>query len=698
MKITSANTVILSSIPLRKSVKRYWMSKFERILSNNGVGYAIDKFKTLKGVLLRYRSDPNRHSNLHKYLKQSGFRTNGYLKFLFETMDTQPSYVLNFVQLFSAYRGSSDLWEVSGETKQRLATIKANPKVPKYLVDWTSFLCEVMRKSSKSSAESFVRQIHEKVLHSLEGHYLNPRYEWLRPLVKNHDSDTFSKYWMNWSWRFRKGWTSPVKEEVKEVYPEVYRDYINYESRTYQADYSDWQVMHTTDERTRALSSYSIDFVDSFLKWEERDYLKSLETLSGPAKARICFGGRPGGGLIVGEIQHIPKKGSGDGLRDIAVPNRFIQMALYPFANRIYNLVRNLAHDATFNQDRFDQILTTRVSNTSLYAGSVDLSKATDNLPRAWGFFIVRSISNWLGMDNQTTRSYRLFREVCRANWYDSGRFTRWTVGQPLGTVPSFGLLALTHNCFVESLAAAMGYIHSPYYILGDDIVITNRKLRDRYVRELSSRAIPLSLHKSYDGELTEFAGKVFIANAVPFHVTDHNPITFNSLLDWQFATGIRIPWNNLPRSITSRIYREIGALVPGSTKKSLRKLASSSYDLMISAEIYGRGTSPYHLSDSDWMSKALELYFEFRETEDIIPEGKESIGLTKVNFDQFTILMDERFSNHNGYYLRYAPVILPDWYKKKFRPCATSVSLLAAASAVIQLSESVSREVSVTQ
>lgn len=697
MRTTSANTVILSSIPIRKSVKRYWMSKFERILSNNGVGFAINKFKTLKGALLRYRSDPNRHTNLHKYLKQSGFRTNGYLKCLFETMDTQPSFVLNFVQMFSAYRGSSDLWEVSGQTKQRLSTVKANPIVPRYLRDWTFFLVSVLRKRSRSSAEAFLRQVYDRVQRSFSGNYLNPRYEWLKPLVKNHDINTFSKYWLSWSWRFRKGWSSPVKAEVKEVYPEIYRDYNNYESRTYQADYSDWQVMHVTDSRTRALSAEAIEFVDSFLSEGERDYLKSLQNLSGPAKARICFGGRPGGGLIVGEIQHIPKKGTGDGLRDIAVPNRFIQLALYPFANRIYNLVRNLAHDATFDQNKFDSILTTRVSSTSLYAGSVDLSKATDNLPRSWGFYIVGLVSLSLGMDPEEERSFSLFNEVCKANWYDCGRFTRWTVGQPLGTVPSFGLLALTHNCLVESMAAAMGYLHSPYYILGDDIVITNRKLRARYVKELRSRAIPLSMHKSYDGELTEFAGKIFIANAVPFHVTDHNPITFSSLLDWQFATGIRIPWNNLPRSVTKRIYREIANAVPGSTKKSIRKLASSSYDLMISCEIFGRGTSPYPVSDSDWMSKALELYFEFRETDDVIPEGTESIGLTLVNHSQFTILMDERFTNHHGYYLRYAPVILPDWYKEKFRPCATSVGLLAALRAVIQLSESVSREVSVT-
>lgn len=66
------NTVILSSIPLNRKVKRYWISKYERIALNCGTEEACKKFKQLRVALLNYKADPYRKSNQDKYEKQCG--------------------------------------------------------------------------------------------------------------------------------------------------------------------------------------------------------------------------------------------------------------------------------------------------------------------------------------------------------------------------------------------------------------------------------------------------------------------------------------------------------------------------------------------------------------------------------------------------------------------------------------------------
>lgn len=694
------NTVILRSIPLNRRVKRYWISKYERIATNCGAEEACKKFKQLRVALLNYKADPHRKSNLDRHLSQTGFRANGMLRALFESCDCQPQFVLNFLKIYSApTKDRKDLDTTGKETQKRLESVKANPAVPKYLQAWLSFLWIRTGRSYEIAAS--------------KNH----------PLHKAQASHSFAEwdaYWLKWRNILLKGWKSGQQLDYKQVFPEVYKDYRfpERQSDSYEKDFAELVAMHVPEERVfvgmGALSDESLQFIDEFLADDVASELQRILNSEDDGSIRHWMSYKPFMGIGVGEVQHLPKKGGGTDYRDIAVPNRFIQAALEPIAFRLYHLLRCLPKDATFNQSRFDTVLVNRVTNDSLYQGSVDLSKATDNLPRSWGIAIVNDIMShsYLTLEERLLcqifgndivkadlarreeASWKLFQEVSSANWVDADKYVdRWRVGQPLGSLPSFALLGLTHNLYVEAMGCSLGLLHSPYVILGDDLVVFNAKLRKKYINEAISRSIPLSLSKSYEGQLSEFAGGLFIKNNVPFHTPDHGPLTWNSLFDYQRASGVQIPWVNLPKQL-QRHYRKVVAKwckINGLSAKQVTSMVDSSYRLILLLEIHPRGSSTYPAIPDNWVNNGvIERYFEVTHVTDKQrrlrslqrPEATTSSGVVMLKGSPVQLL-SERYANKDGWFLRFRPIELPPWYKMKFRPCSTDDAILASLEAL---------------
>lgn len=691
------NTVILSSVPINRKIKRYWISKYERIAANCGSAEACKKMKQLLVALLTYRADANRKSNLDKYLSQSGFRTNGMLRALFEYMDCQPQSVLNLVKMYTAPTDDrKEIGLVRKETQARLASVKANPAIPRYLQAWLVLLWRNPKVTYDEVRSNQSHPLYKSALH--------------------HSCDEWCQYWWKWRNTLKKGWKSVRPTDYKQVFPEVYKDYdpLTQRSLSYEEDFRRWVGVHLPEYQTiqwsGGLSDEDIRFVDGFLDESVAAELQQILSCEDDGVIRSWLGNDPYLGLPVGEVQHLPKKGGGTDYRDIAVPNRFIQAALEPISCKLYRLLRMLPKDATFNQERFDMVLVNRVTNENLYQGSVDLSKATDNLPRAWGIAIVEAImahcdlspeekmlmqifgdeSPRAQIEDEARRSWTLFKHVSSANWIDEGYVDKWRVGQPLGSLPSFALLGITHNLLLEAIACSIGLLHSPYVILGDDLVVFNKRLRQKYIRELSSRAVPLSLHKSYSGELSEFAGKTYVKKCIPFHTSDHSPLTWNSLFDYQRATGIRIPWQYLPRQLR-RHYRKIVASEckkKGLPSNAVMQLANSSYDLIWLCLIGPSGSSPFPAIPENWVNSGVisRFYELILPDENLTPESVPHSGITVIQGSPVKLLSD-RYANKDGWFLRFKPVQLPEWYKNKFRPCSTDRAIEASVTALIELS-----------
>ena len=376
-------------------------------------------------------------------------------------------------------------------------------------------------------------------------------------------------------------------------------------------------------------------------------------------------------GEYVGYIQHIPKKGTIK-RRPIAVPNRFVQDGMVPIYQVLKHLVRRLPCDATFDQSRFDTKIQNRVNNKNLYIGSVDLSQATDNLPLSWGKFLVEELVLPMYSSSELVdTSWNLFLEASRAKWNNDGIMSRWTVGQPLGSLPSFPLLAVTHNLLLEALSFTNGFGHSPYAVLGDDVVLFNKKLRKQYIRLMTNRGIPLSLHKSYEGNLSEFAGKIYIKGQIPRFVSDQTAIHWNNMFDYQRSTGVIIPFNNLPKAVRKRFTRVVTDNIPDNGNNVL-----DVYRLCLTAEI-DRSNRNFVVEDG-----LLENYFYQRalqEPQETDPEYFSGI----VNFCGHPVTyLKYGYAEKHGFKQRYRKIQLPAWFVRKVRPCCTDTIVQCASIA----------------
>lgn len=681
------NTVILSSIPLCKGLKSYYISKYQWLAMHNGLEYASNVFKEMREIALSYRADPRRIERRQEYVDRMPVRKNGWLRMLFEYLDSQPEYVLNFLKLYVGLNEPVISVEKSANTQDSYLKSRdrsVNTDVPWFLSSWL----DSIKRSPMDFLEWYILSTQGPILLSRRSRpqdIAKSRRDrlWYK-YVSNHSYDEYLSYLKAWR---RYLWIPKISDDklveaakTAEPLPEMYVDFDPHSEQSESLERDLWNLynMGIVAEsggwvETPTLSPSSLSFVEQFLNpnlmvlWDSWDFGEGLPEIE---KSFLD-------GTYVGNIHHIPKKGTVK-RRPIAAPNRFLQMGMHPAYQILKIVVSHLPKDATFNQDRFDQKITNRVTNENLYIGSVDLSQATDNLPFLWGekiwdMLVAKRVSPLVN------QSWDLFKECSRGRWNNDGILSQWTVGQPLGCLPSFMVLSLTHNLFIESLALSEGFGHSPYCILGDDIVILNKRLRKKYIAELSNRGIPLSLHKSFEGNLTEFAGKTYIRNHIPFHTSDQSALGFGNLYDWQRATGIPIPWDHLPVKLKHRFTNEC--------------LRWGIQDRSISPLVYGLGQlvtiykTNYHFDDSTKDSLLTEYFYHdaILSDERIVPDPNLRSGIVMVSGHPITYL-DYGYAEKRGFKQRFQKVRLPDWYKQKFRPTSTDRIVHCASLAVKEI------------
>jgi len=295
---------------------------------------------------------------------------------------------------------------------------------------------------------------------------------------------------------------------------------------TVPVDALDWIIYELSQDKSKIFAAYELD------------------ELYGEASSEV----------YVGEIHHIPKKGTVS-RRPIAAPNRLLQYGLVPFGELLYRILRRLPRDHTFAQRKSVPYIQSRL-NKGYYVCSVDLSKATDYLPKSVGDYILDSILPE-DLNKDILASRNLFDYMSRAPWKNGNHLSNWKVGQPLGTLPSFGMLGLTHNILLESLALSAGYLHSPYTVLGDDVLLFSKRMRKIYISIMDRLGVPLSLHKSYEHNLVEFAGLVMIAGQPARYCPDHQAVNKYNLFDWSRNAGFLLSFSELPGKIQKWLTRK---------------------------------------------------------------------------------------------------------------------------------------------
>lgn len=255
----------------------------------------------------------------------------------------------------------------------------------------------------------------------------------------------------------------------------------------------------------------------------------------------------------IGKLSEIQE--SAGKVRVVALLDPFTQWLLYPLHNQFFTLFRRIEMDGTHDQVKPLKSLMLRLKEKGQKdVFSFDLSAATDRLPRWLNVAILEILLTkdiaeaW--EEILTGRTYEHTTVLNPANQKTRrviSQSLKYRVGQPMGAYSSWAMLNITHHLIVQ-WAYHRAYDISPdfqlgtdwfedYAVLGDDIVIGNKRVADEYLVILDLLGAPVNLSKSLvsNNGSAEFAKRFFL------RYQDASPISFKELLVARRALSVAL-------------------------------------------------------------------------------------------------------------------------------------------------------------
>jgi len=205
-------------------------------------------------------------------------------------------------------------------------------------------------------------------------------------------------------------------------------------------------------------------------------------------------------------------------IRVFAMVNIITQTLMKPLHQWIFKRLRAISTDGTFDQTAPVERLIRGFRAERQFVASYDLSAATDRLPLLIQMDLLKPLLGegaFLWGTLLTGRPYRLPKI---AKSYNLGYSeVSYAVGQPMGALSSWALLALTHHALVQLAAHNVYPNHKRWFegyaVLGDDIVIADKAVAREYLRIMDCVGVEIGLAKSLvssTGSL-EFAKRTWI-------------------------------------------------------------------------------------------------------------------------------------------------------------------------------------------
>jgi hypothetical protein len=225
-------------------------------------------------------------------------------------------------------------------------------------------------------------------------------------------------------------------------------------------------------------------------------------------------------------------------VRVVAIVDYWTQAVLKPVHDWMFSILKLIPTDATFDQEGKVREFA-RKGYKEIY--SLDLKSATDTIPmglyikllepifgsslvQLWKSLLVdRDFLKPAELREDTSYPTRLHAVVSLGLRgllapLKTDQIVRYTTGQPMGALSSWSSLALIHHLLVQYSAHTVYGVETwfmAYLVLGDDVIIADKLVAERYQTILASFGITVGLAKSYiskDG-MFNFANQSFVGD-----------------------------------------------------------------------------------------------------------------------------------------------------------------------------------------
>lgn len=253
-------------------------------------------------------------------------------------------------------------------------------------------------------------------------------------------------------------------------------------------------VFNSINEYISLTSSEFLRTVFSNLEWSI-DHVSSFSNMIRDGKG---FQSSEGSTAPIGRLAF--KEEAAGKLRVFAMVDVITQSLLKPLHLKLFDIFHKLPNDGTHDQEKaflYAQSLSLKY-NASF---GFDLSAATDRLPAECQAKLLNGLfgSNfgdiWLKI--LVDRPYRVNRnsyKILEGDYY-------YKVGQPMGALSSWAMLNLLHHmmvqyCYKMEYPTFQGW-YAEYVVLGDDIVLFEENIANRYLSLCDKLGVTINKSKS---------------------------------------------------------------------------------------------------------------------------------------------------------------------------------------------------------
>jgi len=223
---------------------------------------------------------------------------------------------------------------------------------------------------------------------------------------------------------------------------------------------------------------------------------------------RSLFNGQ---GTTVRRLSWFPDKESKT--RVVAILDYWSQTALKGFHSYLFQVLRKIPQDCTFDQGSF----VNKSRGWEEYY-SVDLTAATDRFPIQVISLLLKGL-----LPESFVQSWE--RVMIGVPFDFQKNKLNYSVGNPMGAYSSWNSFTLAHHYIIYWCCQELGYSwrDSKYCMLGDDILIGDRLLACKYKEVMASLGVEISDIKTHESsKLFEFAKRLFLngVEITPFPIS----------------------------------------------------------------------------------------------------------------------------------------------------------------------------------